>query len=272
MKLLISRNVRLLPVLAAVGALYGLTALPAQASSHREAPSIAMNPSVDATDLYMFRSYEAGRSGFVTILANYIPFQEPQGGPNFYQFNPNALYEVHIDNAGAGKEALTFQFRFKSTSSAAALSVGGMQVKIPLIDAGPSPSAGAPPVLNVNETYTLTTVMGDRRTGTAAAASNATGGSTTFTKPVDNIGDKTFGGAGNYATYANKYIYSVNLGIPGCSTPGRVFVGQRKESFYIAVGRIFDLFNMDPLNPNQINGNNNDLEAKSVSTLALELP
>ncbi len=269
MKLLISRNVRLLPVMAAVGALYGLTALPAQASSHREAPSIAMNPSVDATDLYMFRSYEAGRSGFVTILANYIPFQEPQGGPNFYQFNPNALYEVHIDNAGAGKEALTFQFRFKSTSSAAALSVGGMQVKIPLIDAGPSPSAGAPPVLNVNETYTLTTVMGDRRTGTAAAASNATGGSTTFTKPVDNIGDKTFGGAGNYATYANQFIYTVN--IPGCSTPGRVFVGQRKESFYIAVGKIFDLFNMNPLGP-EVGGNNNDLEAKNVSTLALELP
>ncbi|MEO8924708.1 MAG: DUF4331 domain-containing protein [Caldimonas sp.] len=276
MKLLTSRKVRLLPIMAAVGALYGLTALPAQASSHREAPSIAMNPSVDATDLYMFRSYEAGRSGFVTILANYIPFQEPQGGPNFYQFNPNALYEVHIDNAGAGKEALTFQFRFKSTSSAAALSVGGMQVKIPLIDAGPSPSAGAPPVLNVNETYTLTTVMGDRRTGTAAAASNATGGSTTFTKPVDNIGDKTFGGAGNYATYANKYIYDVNLGIPGCSTPGRVFVGQRKESFYIAVGKIFDLFNLNPLGPDGSPGNpsgiNNDLEGKNVSTLALELP
>jgi hypothetical protein len=238
-------------------------------SSHREAPSIAMNPTVDATDLYMFRSYETGRAAFVTILANYIPFQDPQGGPNFYQFNPNALYEIHIDNAGAGKEALTFQFRFKSTSSAAALTVGGMQVKIPLIDAGPSPSAGAAPVLNVNETYTLTVVKGDRRTGVATAATNASGGSATFTKPVDNIGDKTFGGAGNYAAYANQYIYSVNL--PGCATPGRVFVGQRKESFYIAVGRIFDLFNMNPLGP-EIGGNNNDLEGKNVSTLALELP
>ena len=262
---------RLVPAVIAIGAAYGLTCPPALASSHREAPSIAMNPTVDATDLYMFRSYEAGRAGFVTILANYIPFQDPQGGPNFYQFNPNALYEIHIDNAGAGKEALTFQFRFKSTSSATALTVGGMQVKIPLIDAGPSPAAGAAPVLNVNETYTLTVVKGDRRTGVAAAATNAAGGSATFTKPVDNIGDKTFGGAGNYATYANQYLYNVNLNIPGCSTPGRVFVGQRKEPFYIAVGKIFDLFNLNPLGP-EVGGNNNDLEGKNVSTLALELP
>ncbi|MEO6747925.1 MAG: DUF4331 family protein, partial [Caldimonas sp.] len=83
----------------------------AGASSHREAPFIAMNPTVDATDLYMFRSYESGRSGFVTILANYIPFQDPQGGPNFYQFNPGALYEIHIDNSGDGVEDLTFQFQ-----------------------------------------------------------------------------------------------------------------------------------------------------------------
>ena len=106
---------RLLPLAALIGTTFGLAA-PVWASSHREAPNIAMNPTVDATDLYMFRSYETGRAGFVTILANYIPFQDPQGGPNFYQFNPNALYEIHIDNTGAGKEALTFQFRFTSTS------------------------------------------------------------------------------------------------------------------------------------------------------------
>ena len=58
------------------------------ASSHREGPAIAMQPSVDGTDFYMFRSYENGRSGYVTLIANYNPFQDPQGGPNFYQFNP----------------------------------------------------------------------------------------------------------------------------------------------------------------------------------------
>ena len=258
-----------LPIVAAVAALGSFAALPVQASSHREAPSIAMNPSVDATDLYMFRSYESGRAGFVTILANYIPFQDPQGGPNFFQFNPNALYEIHIDNAGAGSEAITFQFRFTNASKSTTLTVGGKQVKIPLIDAGPAPSPGAAPVLNVNESYTLNVVRGDRRTGTSSAVTNAAGGGATFTKPVDNIGEKTFGGAGNYALYANQYIYNVN--IPGCSTPGRVFVGQRKEPFYIAVGKIFDLFNLNPLGP-EVGGNNNDLEAKNVSTLALELP
>ena len=74
-----------------------LCAVPAaMASSHREAPFIAGNPKVDGTDLYMFRSYETGRAGFVTILADYIPFQDPQGGPNFYMFNPErAVRDPH---------------------------------------------------------------------------------------------------------------------------------------------------------------------------------
>ena len=79
------------------------------ASSHREAPFISGQTQVDATDLYMFRSYEAGRQDFVTILANYQPFQDPQGGPNFHMFSPNALYEIHIDNNGDAVEDLTFQ-------------------------------------------------------------------------------------------------------------------------------------------------------------------
>lgn len=256
----------LLPIAAAVAACVWL---PSQASSHREAPFIAMNPSVDATDLYMFRSYEAGRGAYVTILANYMPFQDPQGGPNFYQFNPNALYEIHIDNTGAGQEALTFQFAFTSTSKQQALMVGGKSVKIPLIDSGVLNGTINPPKLNVRETYTLNLVRGDRRTGTVSSVTNANGGSATFDKPVDNIGDKTFGGPAAYAAYANQQIYSVN--IPGCATPGKVFVGQRKEPFYIAVGKIFDLINLNPLG-SEVNGNNNDLEAKNISTLALELP
>jgi hypothetical protein len=241
----------------------------AWSSSHREAPYLAMNPTVDATDLYMFRSYETGRAGYVTILANYIPFQDPQGGPNFYMFNPNALYEIHIDNTGAGSEALTFQFRFTNTSKAQTLTVGGKAVKIPLIDSGPLNGAVNPPTLNVRETYTIDVVRGDRRTGTKSSVTNASGGGATFDKPVDNIGDKTFGSPTAYAAYANQHIYNVT--IPGCATQGKVFVGQRKEPFFIAVGRTFDLFNLNPLGP-EVGGNNNDLEAKNVSTLALELP
>lgn len=261
---------RLLPLISACAAACGLATLPAQASSHREAPSIAMNPTVDATDLYMFRSYETGRAAYVTVLANYIPFQDPQGGPNFYQFNPNALYEIHFDNNGDGAEDLTFQFRFTSTSKAQALMVGGKSVKIPLIDSGPFSGAINPPTLNVRETYTVDVVRGGRRNGNRGAVTNAAaGGGATFDKPVDNVGDKTFGSPTAYAAYAYQHIYSVN--IPGCTTPGRVFVGQRKEPFYIAVGKIFDLFNLNPLGP-EVGGNNNDLEAKNVSTLALELP
>ncbi|XPG48570.1 DUF4331 domain-containing protein [Variovorax sp. KK3] len=240
----------------------------ALASSHREAPFIAGMPQLDATDLYMFRSYETGRQDFVTILANYLPFQDPQGGPNFYMFNPNAQYEIHIDNNGDGAEDITFQFRFKNTSKATALTVGGKSVKIPLINSGPI-AAVNDPALNVRETFTVDVVRGTRRGGNKASVVNATNGQAQFDKPVDNIGDKVFGSQAAYAAYAAQHVYSVN--IPGCQTPGRVFVGQRKEPFYIAVGKTFDLFNLNPLGP-ETGGNNNDLESKNVSTLAMELP
>ncbi len=93
-------------------------------------------------------------------------------------------------------------------------------------------------------------------------------GASVFDKPIDNVGDKTFGSPAAYETYANQHIY--DIAIPGCDN-GRVFVGQRKEPFYIAVGKIFDLFNMNPLGP-EVNGNKNDLENKNVSSIALEVP
>jgi hypothetical protein len=241
----------------------------ALASSHREAPFITSAPKVDGTDLYMFRSYESGRDGYVTILANYQPFQDPQGGPNFYMFDPDALYEINIDNNGDAKEDMTFQFRFTNTSKMQALPVGGKQVKIPLIDSGPISQVNDPH-LNVRETYTLELMRGGRRDGVKGQClPKDSNGDDKFDKPVDNIGDKTFGGPDKYAAYAAKHVYEIS--IPGCQQFGRVFVGQRKEPFYIAVGKIFDLFNLNPLGP-EVGGNNNDLEGKNVSTLALELP
>ena len=267
-----SKSCRQLPIASAVAALCSVLALPAGASSHREAPFIAMSPSVDATDLYMFRSYETGRQDYVTLLANYIPFQDPQGGPNFYMFNPGALYEIHIDNDGDGVEDLTFQFRFTNTSKAQALSIGTTaantkSVKIPLINSGVLDNVINPPKLDVREQFTVSLVRGLRRGAAGTLLTNTSGGASTFDKPVDNIGEKTF--PSGYAAYANQHIYSVN--IPGCATPGKVFVGQRKEPFYIAVGKIFDLINLNPLGL-EVGGNNNDLEAKNVSTLALEVP
>ena len=236
------------------------------ASSHREGPYITSMPKVDGTDLYMFRSYESGRQDFVTILANYQPFQDPQGGPNFYMYDPNALYEIHIDNNGDGIEDITFQFTFKNTTKNTALNVGGKMVKIPLINSGQITGVNSA-ALDVRETYSVNVVRGTRRGGARSGASNSTGGAQTFDKPVDNIGEKTF--PNGYANYANQHVYG--LTIPGCTTPGKVFVGQRKEPFFIAVGKIFDLINLNPLGA-ETGGNNNDLEGKNVSTLALEIP
>lgn len=236
------------------------------ASSHREGPFIAGQPKVDATDFYMFRSYETGRAGFVTLIANYQPFQDPQGGPNFYMFDPNALYEIHIDNNGDGAEDLTLQFQFNNLLKNQALPAGNRMTPIPLINSGQI-SRMNDPQLNVRETYTVKLVRGDRRSGTRMDVTEAGGTRASFDKPVDNIGEKTF--PTGYAPYARQHVYDVAL--PGCATPGRVFVGQRKESFYIAVGKTFDLLNLNPLGP-EVNGNNNDLEAKNVSTIAVELP
>lgn len=237
----------------------------AQASSHREAPFITSAPKVDGTDFYMFRSYEANRAGFVTMIANYQPFQDPQGGPNFFQFDANALYEISVDNNGDGKEDLTFQLRFTNTSKKTALTIGGKSVPIALMYSGPI-SGINPAALNVRETYTVDLVKGDRRSGTRTRLANAAGVSV-FDKPIDNVGDKTFASSTGYETYANQHIYDVV--IPGCGT-GRVFVGQRKEPFYIAVGNIFDLFNLNPLGAET--GQKNDLEQKNISSIALEVP
>jgi hypothetical protein len=246
-------------------ALASAFALPASASSHKEAPYITGAPKVDGTDFYMFRSYESGRQDYVTLLANYIPFQDPQGGPNFNQFDQNALYEIHIDNNGDAKEDITFQFRFKNTFKPGPLGIGDKQVEAPLINLGPITGVD-PAVLKVRESYTIDLVRGDRRGGARSALTNLSGGGTTFIKPVDNIGDKSF--PNGYEAYANQHVY--NVAIPGCGN-GRVFVGQRKEPFYIAVGKIFDLVNLNPLGP-EVNGNKNDLENKNVSTIALEVP
>ena len=79
-------------------------AMIARASSHREAPLITEMPAVDGTDFYMFNSYEPGRAGFVTIVADYYPLQDSFAGPNYFELDPAALYEILIDNNGDAKE------------------------------------------------------------------------------------------------------------------------------------------------------------------------
>lgn len=260
----------LISILAASG-LGATLSMPAQASSHREAPFITQQPKVDATDFYMFKSYETGRSNFTTIIANYVPLQDAYGGPNYFAMDPNALYEIHIDNNGDGKEDITFQFRFSNTNKDAKFNIGGKDVSIPLVINGGAIDGVNPAGINVRETYTINVVRGDRRTGMRQAVTNANGGSTTFDKPIDNIGNKSIP---DYPAYAAKHIYSVM--IPGCTTPGKVFVGQRKDPFVVNLGETFDLINIKApataFDPNAEKAGHDDLADANVTSIAMEVP
>ncbi len=261
--------------LAIAAALLPLTGT---ASSHREAPNITRMPAVDSTDFYMFNSYEPGRAGYVTLLADYIPLEDPYGGPNYFALDSTALYEIHVDNDGDAKEDLTFQFRFTNRlgndNKGVKLGIGGSQVAVPLKNVGPV-SASDSSLLNFNESYTLTLVRNDRRTGEASPVMKLGDGSSTFGKPYDFVGVKTFGSSQGYADYAKQFMYDVSL--PGCDKPARVFAGQRKEPFAVNLGRVFDLVNLVPVDGTAFPGGimqnvaNNELADKNVTTLALEV-
>ena len=261
-----------------------VASVPAFASSHREAPNITKMPKVDNTDVYAFTSYETGRAGFVTIIANFQPGENPGDGPNYYTMDPDAIYEIHIDNVGDAVEHLTYQFKFANAlinGTGETVNVNGKNLSIALRQAGPVANA-ADPNLGENETYTVTQITGDRRLGARATVANAAGGA--FYKPFDNAGNKTI--PGGYDTYANKFIYSMT--IPGCATAGRVFVGQRAEYFAVNLGPIFDLVNFVPvegdLDPVYGNGtafpggitqsqtNQELIGKKNVTSIAIELP
>lgn len=236
-------------------------ALPALsfASSHREAPFISGMPQVDGTDFYMFRSYEPGRSNYVTFIANYIPFESPYGGPNFYPLDPHAVYAINVSNDGGASADISFEFSFSTMSKNFAVQAGNQSVAIPLINDGPVDTSGK--TLNVQQSYRLTVY----RHGNGSPATNMMTGGTTFYKPADNIGNKSIP---DYASYANNFVYEVM--IPGCSVPGRVFVGQRKDGFVVNLGDIFDLVNTNPAGPRDAEPNT--LTGFNVTSIALEVP
>lgn len=245
-----------------------ILAAPAAASSHREAPFVTEHPKVDATDFYLFRSYEPGRENYVVLIANYTPFETQYGGPNYFQLDPEALYEILIDNNGDAREDLTFQFRFSSELRDIALPIGaaGAQkmLSIPLVNAGPI-SASDMSAQNVLERYEVTLVRGDRRTGQRRAV-ETTSGVRRLSKPFDNIGAKSIP---DYEAYARRFIYEIR--IPGCSETGRVFVGQRKDPFVVNLGETFDLVNIsNPLGP--VDAEADDLAGDNVTSIVLELP
>src|ERR1700730_1722096 len=205
-------NARVLNRLALIGA----TVLPfcALSSRHREAPAIAGQPRVDGTDFYMFRSYEPGRSAYTTLIANYIPLQDAYGGPDYFSLDPNAVYQIHVDNDGDADSDLTFEFKFTNTVKDLTVNAGGRLIPIPLINSGPIDTTGA--TLNVKESYSVTV---DRHGYRQIAGNGKLGGSTFYTPP-DNIGNKTIA---DYDGYAGHFIYEMN--IPGCPSPAKVFGG-----------------------------------------------
>ncbi|HSE32066.1 MAG TPA: DUF4331 domain-containing protein [Pyrinomonadaceae bacterium] len=226
------------------------------ASSHREAPLIVADPLADNTDTYAFRSTELGRSGFVTLIANWIPFQEPSGGPHFYKFDDTVLYEIYIDNTGDGVEDITYQFRFKTkftnpdsvlgmaAPNQAFAGTGGIE---PLITSLDDPDYNEPQV------YSVTRI--DKKTGNqgVVVASN-------LIVPPNNIGERT---TPNYETaLGQSAVYALPNG-------GRVFAGQRDEGFYIDVGGAFDTLKLKSIG---VAGGIDSTAGFNVSTIAIEVP
>jgi len=272
-------------LLLLVSLLLAVVVINVYASSHSEAPNTSIMPQTDSTDMYAFQSYETGRSGFTTLIANYNPRQAPYGGPNYYALDNNFHYNIHIDNTGLGIPTFTYQFSIINEISHNGFGIafnigpksGPRQIPIALKQLGPVNFGNTNGNLNYLEYFRLNVV--NDVTATSSPVTQVGTLATAFAKPFDNAGNKTFPISQDYATYANNFIYNIN--IPGCATPGRVFVGQRADPFAIALGQIFDLININPpiaagSNPKipgiQQSNANNVIRWTSIEAFALEVP
>jgi uncharacterized protein DUF4331 len=217
----------LVALLTALGALvllmYGSAPSPATASSHREAPLIAEDPGADNTDLYAFRT--AG--GKVAIVANYIPLEEPAGGPNFAQFDDDVLYAIHVDNDGDALEDLEYQFRFKTALRNPNTFLYNTNRITSLDD----------PAWNRPQTYSVTVVRHNDDGSSSEQTLFADG-----KVPPVNIGPRsTPNGAGEYDALAQAAVKTVG--------DAKFFAGQRDDPFFVDLGSIFDLGGLRPFNP-----------------------
>jgi hypothetical protein len=236
-------------------------------SSHREAPEISKDPAADSTDLYAFVSPNPGLADTVTLIANYIPLEAPDGGPNFYEFSDHLLYELHIDNTGNGVADISYQFRFTTVNNTPS---SFLYNDAPITALTP-PSASSP--WNRQQTYTLTRVDHNPR--------NRWGGSTTvlgsgLLSPPCNIGPLS---TPNYATaLAAPAVHSVSRG----RFSATVFAGQRAEGFYVDLGALFDLGDLRPFAGDHAGGpaaglmngmpGVNSTADVNVHSLALQIP
>lgn len=215
-------------------------------SSHREAPEIAKDPVADNTDVYAFVSPE--RPDTVTLIANFIPAQNPAGGPNFYEFGDDVLYEIHVSNRGDAQDDVTYQFRFTTRIRDAHTF---------LYNTGPI-HAISDSTFNRPQTYSVTRV-----TRSGAAQVLATG----LTVPPVNIGPRS---TPNYAHFTAAATHE----LPG---DRMVFAGQRADGFFVDLGSIFDLGTLRPfehlhLIPSADAAGVNGLQSLNVHTIAIQVP
>jgi len=226
-----------------------LTGLNTFASSHAEAPLISMDRYADNTDVYAFRSSEAGRTGFVTLIANFIPFQDPSGGPFFYRFDDTVLYEIKIDNTGDGVQDITYQFQF-TTQILNRRTVFGMNT----INIDGQITSLADLDYNMPQTYSVRRIDSATGAGGLVLASG-------LRMPPSNIGPRV---TPNYeANLAQPAVYPLgNFG-------GKVFAGQRDEGFFIDLGAVFDAAGFRSLTPT---GGVDSTRSFNVNTIAIEVP
>lgn len=201
-----------------------------EASSHREAPLIQLDPYADNTDVYAFVSPD--RPNSVTMIANYIPFEEPSGGPDFYRFDDNALYQIRLDNNGDGRLDLAIQFRFRTVITNPDTILYNTNTISSLDD----------PDWIVRQFMDVTAQIRQGDPNNPSFTSFNLG--TNLPTPPVNIGPRS---TPNYETaLAEPSISTIPIAGMG---DVRVFAGQRDESFFIDTGSIFDLLGLRPFNP-----------------------
>ncbi len=214
-------------------------------SSHREAPAISKDPVADSTDTYAFVSPD--RPDTVTIISNYVPIEAPAGGPNFYEFGDDVLYEIKVDNDGDALAEVTFQFRFQTVLR---------NTETFLYNTGPITSLDSPN-WNRRQLYSVTRLVEDDVQLLAAG----------LACPPCNIGPSS---TPDYASLAAAAVHTIGGGI-------RVFAGQRAEGFYVDLGAIFDLGDLRPLSNFHFShmapspGVNTTKEV-NVHTIAIQVP
>jgi hypothetical protein len=217
-------------------------------SSHREAPAISKDPVADNTDLYAFVSPDD--TSKVTILANYIPLEEPAGGPNFFMFGDDVLYEIKIDNDGDSREDIVYQFRFKTTV---------VNPDTFLYNTGPISSL-SDAAWNMRQTFSVTRLRRGRDPKTKVLGED-------LISPPVNIGPRS---TPNYAALATAAIQDLGGGV-------KVFAGQRDDAFNVDLGSIFDLGALRPfqnlhLIPLPAAPGKDDTKGFNVHTIAIQVP